>query len=77
MKNNRTFIFIMLLLTILGSSACSNQSDTELNDKFSPISSEKIYSSFSSKFYDYYNNKFQNLSIDTVPLSMGLDWFVR
>lgn len=66
----------MLLLTVIGLSACSSKSDPELNDKFSPYSSEKIYSSFGSRYYEYYNEKFQNLSIDTVLLSMGLDWFV-
>ena len=76
MKQKCTFTFIMLLLTMLVLSACSSKSDPELNDKFSPLSSEKIYSSFESAYYDYYNEKFQNLSIDTISLSMGLDWFV-
>lgn len=67
----------MLLLTMLGISACSSQSDPELNDKFSPLSGAKNYSSFDSTYYDYYNDKFNNLSIDTVLLSMGLDWFVN
>ena len=77
MKQNRTFIFIMLLLTMLSLAACSSKSDPELNDKFSPLSSEKIYSYSESTYYDYYDEKFKNLSIDTVSLDMGLDWFVR
>lgn len=76
MKQKRTVTFILLLLIVLGLSACSSKSDPELNDKYSPLSSEKIYSSFESAYYDYYNKKFQNLSIETVLLSMGLDWFV-
>ncbi len=77
MKQNRTFIFIMLLLIVLGLSACSSKADPELNKNFSPLNNESIYYYQDSQYFWYYKDKFQNLSIDTVSLSMGLDWFVE
>lgn len=61
---------------VLGLSACSSKSDQELNKKFSTYNRENIYYSQDSKYYWYYEQKFENLPIDTVLLSMGLDWFV-
>lgn len=76
-KNNKKILYLFYIFFILGLTACSSKSDTELNDKFSPISSEKIYSSADSQYYSYYRDKFENLSIKTIPLSMGLDWYVE
>ena len=79
MKKNTTKIILFILCFLLcGLTACSSKSDPELNKDFSPIKSEgAIYSHRGSKYCDYYEDKFQNLSIDVVALTMGLDWFVR
>ena len=54
---------------------CS-KSDPELNEDYSPYNSSSIYKS-NSDYYSFYSDKFDNLPIDTVLLSMGLHWFVE
>lgn len=54
---------------------CS-KADPELNEKFSPYNAASTYKS-NSEFYYFYADKFDDISIDTVSLSMGLDWFVE
>lgn len=76
-KNNTKIIVSVLLLFILGLTACSSKSDQELNKNFSPLNNESIsYYAKDSQYYWYYRDAFENLPIDTIPLSMGLDWYV-
>lgn len=63
MKQNRTFIFIMLLLTVLCLSACSSQTkDNSINLKFSEYYQnaddyEKIYPLL-NKYFSYVQNAY-------------------
>ena len=72
-RNIVKIVFIICTMTML--CGCS-KADPELNEDLSPLSSSSTYKS-NSDYYYFYSDKFNNLSIDTVPLSMGLDWFVE
>lgn len=73
MKRNIIKI-LFIICTMMMLCGCS-KSDPELNEEFSPLSSSSTYKS-NSEYYYFYSEKFNNLHIDTVSLSMGLDWFV-
>lgn len=72
----KTLVILTLCLLILCLSACYRKSDPELNLEYSPLRSGE-YSSFQNQYCNYYEEKFQNLSIDVILLSMGLHSFVE
>ena len=74
MKKDSVKILLIICISVM-LCGCS-KADPELNDSFSPYNSESPYNSDSEYYYSY-ADKFDNLSIDTVLLSMGLNWFVE
>ncbi len=73
MKKSVVKMIIILCTIILCGCA---KIDLELNEEHSPYNSSSPYNS-NSDYYFYYKEKMENLSIDAVTLSMGLDWFVN
>ena len=65
---------LMIMVCILMLCGCA-KADPELNENYSPYNSSSTYKS-DSKYYSYYAEKIEKLSIETVLLSMGLDWYV-
>lgn len=55
MKNHVCLLLVTMTMILFNLYGCASNEDPELNESFSPLSSEKIYSSSDSEYYNYYD----------------------